>query len=42
LGRTQAFSRRSRTTAMRGLDVPRKTIPPAANIGAGPLAESVI
>jgi hypothetical protein len=28
--------------AMRGLEFPRKTIPPAANIGAGPLAESVM
>jgi hypothetical protein len=42
LGSTHAFSRRIRTTAKRGLVFPRKTMPPAARIGAGLFAESVM
>jgi transposase len=40
-GRTQDLSLRNRTIAMRGLEPSRKTIPPAARIGAAS-AESVI
>jgi hypothetical protein len=42
LGKTHAFSLRNRTMAMRGRDFPRKTMPPAARIGAWPFAESVM
>src|SRR3954468_17414948 len=42
LGRTHDLSRRSRTMATRGLRPSRNKIPPAARIGAGVFAESVM